>query len=233
MAETALVPAVDEMPDISHIVTEDHTPVDNLFSAKQQRLLVEPLYSSWKPGRSFIADANVGVFALHETPVVPDMFLSLDVQTGEDWWAKENRSYFVWKHGKPPEIAVEVVSNTVGEETGNKFRKYARIGVLYYVIFDPQELLQDKPLTIYELHRGRYVPLQNLQLAKVGLSMMLWDGMFEGKYAQWLRWCDLKGRVIPTGLELSVLERRFADQESQRAERLAEKLKALGISVEE
>ncbi len=261
MAETALVPAVDEMPDISHIVTEDDTPVDNLFSAKQQRLLVEPLYSSWKPGRSFIADANVGVFALHETPVVPDMFLSLDAQAGDDWWAKENRSYFVWKHGKPPEVAVEVVSNTVGEETGSKFWKYARIGVLYYVIFDPQGLLQDKPLAIYELRGGRYVPLQNLQLVKAGLGMMLWDGMYEGRYAQWLRWCDFKGRVIPTGLEASVLERRFADQESQRAdqehqcaeqerqraeqerqraeqerqraERLAEKLRALGISVDE
>ncbi len=254
MAETSLVPAVDELPDISSIVTEDDTPVDNLFSAKQQRLLVEPLYTSWKPGRSFIADANVGVFALHETPVVPDMFLSLDAQSGDDWWAKENRSYFVWKHGKPPEIAVEVVSNIVGEETGTKFWKYARIGVLYYVIFDPQGLLQDKPLAIYELHSGRYVPLQNLQLTKAGLGMMLWEGMYEGKYAQWLRWCDFKGHVIPTGLEASVLERRFAEQESQRADqehqraeqerqraeqerqyakRLAEKLRALGISVEE
>ncbi len=218
MAETSLVPAVDELPDISSIVTEDDTPVDNLFSAKQQRLLVEPLYTSWKPGRSFIADANVGVFALHETPVVPDMFLSLDVQPGDDWWAKENRSYFVWKYGKPPEVVVEVVSNTVGEETGTKFWKYARIGVLYYVIFDPQRLLLDEPLTIYELRGGLYVPLQNQPLTKVGLDVTIWDGMYEGRYAQWLRWCDLEGRVIHTGLETSVIKHRFAMQESQRAD---------------
>lgn len=31
--------------DISHIVIEDDTPVDNIQS-EQQRLLVEPLYSS-------------------------------------------------------------------------------------------------------------------------------------------------------------------------------------------
>jgi len=31
--------------DISHLVIEDDTPVDNFQSAKQQRLLVEPLYS--------------------------------------------------------------------------------------------------------------------------------------------------------------------------------------------
>jgi hypothetical protein len=35
--------------DISHLVIEDDTPVDNFQSAKQQRLLVEPLYASWSP----------------------------------------------------------------------------------------------------------------------------------------------------------------------------------------
>lgn len=32
--------------DISHLVIEDDTPVDNFQSEVQQRLLVEPLYSS-------------------------------------------------------------------------------------------------------------------------------------------------------------------------------------------
>ena len=31
---------------INELVTEDDTPVDNLLSEKQQRLLTEPLYSS-------------------------------------------------------------------------------------------------------------------------------------------------------------------------------------------
>jgi len=74
-----------EVPDISHIITEDDTPVDNMFSAKQQRLLVEPLYTSWQAGRPFIADANVGVFrSPHLPPIVPDMFLSLDVEIAEN-----------------------------------------------------------------------------------------------------------------------------------------------------
>ena len=49
-------------PCVDHIVTEDDTPVDNIFSEKQQRLLTEPLYSSWTPGRLFLAAANVGLF---------------------------------------------------------------------------------------------------------------------------------------------------------------------------
>lgn len=38
------------LPRVDDLVTEDDTPVDNIFSAKQHRLLVEPLYSSWRGG---------------------------------------------------------------------------------------------------------------------------------------------------------------------------------------
>ena len=37
---------IDE-PDLSALVTEDDTPVDNIYSEKQQRLLTEPLFSGW------------------------------------------------------------------------------------------------------------------------------------------------------------------------------------------
>jgi len=77
-------------PDISHLVTEDEAPLDNLLSEKQQRLL-EPLYSSWSGpsnAQGFLVAANVGLFATnHQPPVVPDV-LSLDVQVGENWWEK-------------------------------------------------------------------------------------------------------------------------------------------------
>ena len=36
------------VPDVSHLVTEDDTPVDNLIQEKLQRFLVECLYSSLK-----------------------------------------------------------------------------------------------------------------------------------------------------------------------------------------
>ena len=92
-------PLVETTPDIQCLITEDDTPVDNLPSEKQQRLLTEPLYSAWTgpgAGRTFLAAANVGIFALARNPaIVPDMFLSLDVQVAEDWWRKEHRSYFL------------------------------------------------------------------------------------------------------------------------------------------
>jgi Uma2 family endonuclease len=213
------------IPNLDHIITEDDEPVDNMFSAKQQRLLVEPLYTSWKPGRRFLADANVGIFnSVYQPPIVPDMFLSLDVEPDEDIWKKENRSYFMWKFGKPPEVVIEVVSNTKGGETEKKFHKYAQIGAWYYVIFDPQQVLQQKILNIYQLSIGRYVPKPEpiRQFTDIGLGLTLWNGKYEGMQAEWLRWCDESGALILTGLE-------YADQERQRAEKLAAQLRELGI----
>jgi Uma2 family endonuclease len=119
------------MPDIQGLITEDDTPVDNLPSEKQQRLLTEPLYSAWAgpgAGRLFLAAANVGIFYQARHPaIVPDMFLRLDVQVADDWWQREHRSYFLWDFGKPPELVLEIVSNTVGEEDGQKKHTYAQI----------------------------------------------------------------------------------------------------------
>lgn len=39
MAEATLRQITDEWPDISGLITEDDTPVDNIFSEKQQRML--------------------------------------------------------------------------------------------------------------------------------------------------------------------------------------------------
>ena len=53
------------------------------------------------------------------------MFLSLDVEVAEDWWRKEHRLYFVGEFGKPPELVLEIVSNTEANENGEKKHKYA------------------------------------------------------------------------------------------------------------
>ena len=242
MAETLLesVSAI-EAPDVSQLITEDDTPVDNIFSEKQQRLLVEPLYLSWKTDRPFVAAANVGIFSsIRQPPIVPDMFLSLDVQVAKDLWVKEHRSYFLWEYDKPPEVVVEIVSNTKGGETGKKFRRYARLGVWYYVIFDPQQIVQEDMLHIYQLSLGRYTLQNDHYLDQVSLGLKLWDGDFEGTHELWLRWCDESEQLIPTGAELAEQERQRAEQERQRAEqerqraeRLAAQLRALGVEPEE
>jgi len=214
--------------DISHIVTEDDTPVDNLLSEKQQRLLTSCLYSSWQQPEPFLAMANVGLFyGVSVPPVVPDVLLSLGVKAPEDWRQKKNRSYFVWEFGKAPEVAIEIVSNQVGNELGEKLTKYAQVGVAYYVVFDPLQCLGSEVLQVYQLVGRVYQRQPQTWLQQVGLGLTLWAGEFEGAYyEQWLRWCDAEGRPLLTGDE-----RAAAAQ--ARVEKLAALLREQGIDPDE
>ena len=201
-AATLSVPALDF--DIESLVTEDDTPVDNLPSEKQQRLLTEPLYSSWPGpggGRRFLAAANVGVFPERRNPaIVPDVLLSLDVQVHKNWWDKEHRTYFVWEFGKVPDLVVEIVSNRKGDEVGEKRMRYARMGVGYYVVSDPLRQVMDDELRVYRLSAGRYERQEGRPwFPELGLGMTLWEGEFEDVRDRWLRWTDAQGELIPTG----------------------------------
>jgi Uma2 family endonuclease len=208
----------DFWPDVEDLVTEDDTPVDNIFSEKQQRLLTEPLYAGARE-RPFAAMANVGLFyRTHHPPLVPDMLLSLGVEIPQDVWTKSHRAYFVWEYGKPPEIVVEVVSNREGHELDSKLADYAAIGVKYYAVFDPERLLGDRLLRLQELHGASYVERATLWMPDIGLGLCLWDGRFEDMPARWLRWCDAAGTPIPTGAERAEQERQRAEQEHERAE---------------
>jgi Uma2 family endonuclease len=235
--------------DISHLTLEDDTPVDNFQSAQQQRLLIEPLCSSRAIPLPFIAEANVGLFyKLKGDAIVPDVLLSLGVQRAEDLSQRRNRSYFVWEFGKVPDVCIEIVSNQEGDELtlsqksqqkGKQTAKkdiYAHIGVPYYVVFDPLRQIQSESqmdsalLRVWTLRAGRYSELtqaeginavgQSVWLETVGLGLTLWQGAFEESVSRlWLRWCNQQGQIIPTGAE--------------RAERLAEKLRELGINPDD
>jgi hypothetical protein len=55
-------------------------------------------------------------------------------------------------------------------------------------------------------------------LPDVGLGLRIWHGTFEQHENTWLRWVDAEGQLIPTG--------------SERADRLAEQLRQLGVQPE-
>ena len=224
MPQTLSNLAFDTTEAIGNLLTEDDEPLDNLFSEKQQRLLVEPLYSNWKPidtengtKRIFFAAANVGLyFAVHQPPLVPDMFISLDVEMPANLDLNAHRSYFVWEFGKVPDVAVEIVSNRKGDELTRKLQDYARIGVTYYVVLDPFGNLGANVLQVYELGFGKRLRLKSdAVLNEAGLEARMWQGEFEGLTGKWLRWYDADGNLILTGKET--------------AEKMAQKLRELGI----
>ena len=252
-------------PDLSRLVTEDDEPVDNIQSEKGQRLLVGALYASWSgpsprpeaegegAPRKFLATANVGLFSSpREPPIVPDVLLSTDVAIESiTWSADEPRAYFVWEHGKPPELVIEIVSNREGDELGKKLRRYGRLHVSYYAVFDPLHVLGEADLRVFALSGDLLQPMalaadQRVLFPELGLGLCLWEGRFEGTEARWLRFTDATGRLLLTGEERADEERARADQERTRADqertradeeraradRLAARLRALGVELE-
>ncbi len=217
------------IPDLDALVTETDEPVDSIATEKQQRLLAEPLYSSWDgpgQGRPFLVLVNVGWFYASKQPaVVPDCLLSLGVRLAGELDSKEGRSYFQWLYGKPPDVIIEIVSDRRGGEEDEKKKLYVDQGVRYHVIFDPRDVLGGGVLRAFVLTGATYTPIAPGWLPGVELGLTLWDGPFEGEVRTWLRWCDQQGRVIPTGAER-------AKEAQEQIQRLAARLRELGIDPE-
>lgn len=220
----------EQWPNVDHLVTEDDTPVNNLYAEKQLRLLSEPLNSTWRngpaKGRDFMCLADVGLFHTpEELPLVPDCMLILDVLEPEDIWTKGNRSYFMWKYGKPPDVVVEVVSNDEGDELTLKLTTYAEWGVKYYVVWDPVLKAGDTKLQGFVLKRRKYRLLPELQFPEAGLGLTAWQGKYEEREDEWLRWCDENGIVIATGHERAEQQHQRADSAEEREEKALERAK--------
>jgi Uma2 family endonuclease len=211
-----------DVPDVSGIVT-----TNDAFSERQKRMLIDALYNGWSaagvPPVRFVALTNVGLIHKPDVqPVVPDFLLSLDAALPDDRADRNNRSYFIWNHGKAPEVVVEIVSNAIGGELTEKFERYQWVRVPYYVVFDPLRELGDLILRTYEMRGGRYVSVERPWFEGVGLGLVEWEGQFEGAAGRWLRWCTRDGSLLPTGAERAL-------EAEARAERLLAKLRAAGI----
>ena len=106
---------------------------------------------------------------------------------------------------------------------------YERIlRVPYYVVYDRYE----NNLRAFRLNGTRYEPTsltnQRFWLAEVELGLGLWQGCYQQTTGLWLRWYDAEG-WIPTLAEQAQQEQQRADEERQKAERLANYLRSQGI----
>jgi len=199
------------------LITEDDEPVDNIPSEKQQRLLAQSLYEASHLPEPFLVTANVGLFDEPSVPpIVPDVMVSLGVETGDDPTKKENRSYFMWKEGKPPEVVVEIFSNKEGNEMGRKFERYAAIGVKYYVIIDEAHHAQEETLAVHELGASGYMARDDYHLPDLNLALTFWDGVYEQSTWSWIRWCNSAGDLLLTGKEQAIIAEERVEQEKQR-----------------
>jgi len=227
----------EHLPNMAALVTEHRALLSNLFRAKQQRLLVESLYSSWAgpgEGSPFLIEANMGVFySVHRPPLVPDVMLSVDAQWPDDVWTKTKHAYCIWDYGKLPEVVIDIITDQHSPKGEHKFHDYAWVGIPFCIVVDPTGQLGAEPLRVYIRDGRKYDRLTDGWFASLGLGVTLWQGVYEGLGRTWLRWCDQAGNVLPTGAERAAAAEQRTTQAHQRAERLAAQLQALGVEPQE
>ncbi|NEP78580.1 MAG: Uma2 family endonuclease, partial [Okeania sp. SIO3B3] len=113
------------------------------------------------------------------------------------------RSYLLWEFGKSPDVVIEIVSPTPGNELGSKLIDYAKLKIPYYVVYDPLQKLSKTFLQVFQLQNNSYIPKNDAWFADINSGLTLWNGVFENVNDTWLRWCDESGNVIKTGDEIT------------------------------
>jgi hypothetical protein len=151
-------------------------------------------------------------------PVVPDGFLSLQVERLRD--GQRRRSYVTWvENDIAPILTLELVSHQPGGEYDEKMGIYSNLGVLYYIIYNPEFWQRDQhqPLEVYKLVNGSY-QLQNGEpfwMPEVGLGIGRYQDVIGGIPQEILTWYDAQGN---RHLNATEVERQRADQEAQQKE---------------
>ncbi|MDZ8186018.1 MAG: Uma2 family endonuclease [Nostoc sp. ChiSLP02] len=227
---SARLPSSKELPD------SDDTPVDNQLQKSIPDLLRSVLAITWADSMDWFFGIRMGIYYDPNLPaIVPDAFLSLGVKRFYD----ENLrpSYVLWEEKKLPILVLEVVSHIDRGEYSSKKVEYAKLGFLYYVVYNPFRC--DKtPLEVYklvnnayELHDGNPV-----WLPEIGLGIGIERGTYLGIPREWIYWYNQQGQRFLTPEEKEKLAEQKAQQAEQKAQQaqqetqlLRERLRSLGI----
>ena len=233
-----ILPSTEELP------CSDDIPVDDEDQNFLPNVLLFLLSSMWADRFDWYFAADMAIY--HTTginprvPVVPDGFLSLGVERQKG--GKSRRSYATWEENEiVPTITLEMVSHTPGNEYDEKMEIYAKLGVLYYVVYNPEFWLRDRhqPFEVYKLGADRSYQLQIGEpywMPEVGLGIGRCQGVFNGIDRELLAWYDRTNTRYLMPEEVAQQERQRADRVQLQADRvqlqadrLAEQLRALGI----
>lgn len=224
------LPTEEDLPD------SDDTPVDNELQILIPFLLRGILSLLWAKRMDWFLGVNMGVYYELKLPaIVPDGFLSLGVPR-----RKTNRgrlSYVIWQEQVVPQLALELVSQTPGGEYDDKMTKYAAIGVLYYVISNPDYTRRDKhqSFEVYRLVNGVYVQQfgNPVWMPEIGLGIGCDQGTHDGWTQEWLYWYDQNQNKFLAPENIIEQERQRADEERQRADEAQQQLIDLIAKLQE
>lgn len=220
MLDYSLLP---NLPSAKDLPDSDDTPVDNQLQHFIPVLLESILAIIWSDRWDWHFGVDMGIYYdPQKSAIVPDGFLSVGVPR----IIEENLrpSYVLWEEKTIPLLALEVVSQTLGNEYTKKKEIYQDIGIQYYVIYNPQRKRKPR-LEVYSLENQEYVLLGNKSLVwleEIGLGIGKEVGTYQQITREWLYWYDKNGERFLTPEERS-------RQAETKAERYARRLRELGI----
>jgi Uma2 family endonuclease len=225
------------LPTTFELPCSDDAPVDNELQNLLPNLLLLLLTSLWSTRMNWYFGVDMAIYhttgANVRVPVVPDGFLSLQVERLRD--GQRRRSYATWEENDVvPILTLELVSHKPGGEYDEKMSIYANLGVLYYVIYNPEFWQRDQhqPFEVYKLENGRY----QLQIGEpywmpeVGLGIGRYQDTLGGIPQEILTWYDAQGN---RHLSQAEIEQQRTDQERQRADLEAQQKAQLQAQLEQ
>ena len=213
----ACLPSSEELPD------SDDTPVDNELQDLIPGLLKAILAIAWAERMDWFFGVDMGIYYDPDLPaIVPDGFLSLGVERFYDEYLRP--SYVLWEEKRVPILVLEVVSQNYRGEYSTKKAEYARLGILYYVVYNP--FRRRKPRlevyklvnNIYELHDGNPV-----WLPEIGLGIGIERGTYLGIPREWMYWYNQQGQRFLTSQEKAQQAEQKAQQAEQKAQQAEQK----------
>ena len=240
------------LPGPTELPYSDDKPVDNEDQNLLPNLLLLLLNSLWAKRMDWFFGVDMAVYYDVDNPrvpIVPDAFLSLGVARKKD--GESRLSYSVWNDGAVPTMALEMVSHKPGGEYEEKPAIYQKMGVLYYVVYNPKYWRRDQhePFEVYRLESGQY-RLQGSEpfwMPEVGLGIGRHQGEVGGLAQEILTWYDESGKRHFSGEEQALLqaererlraadaemraeqERLRAEQERSRRKQLEDLLRSQGF----
>jgi Uma2 family endonuclease len=219
---------LQNLPSTQDLPCSDDTPVDNEDQNLLPNILLFLLKSIWAERRDWYFGVDMAVY--HTTgedptiPVVPDAFLSIGLERRKG--GKSRLSYATWEEaGVAPILVLEMVSQTIRGEYDAKMSLYAKLGVLYYVIYNPElwgqkRKKQHHAFEVYKLIAGEYQlqPGDPCWMPEVDLGIGRFQTMSDNELQEQLAWFDEQGDRYLTAEERAALEQQRADLERQRAQ---------------
>jgi Uma2 family endonuclease len=195
----------------------DEPPLETELHLRQIILLLKCLEWLWRDRNDFYVAGNLTIYYSPQQRKSsdfrgPDFFVVLGTQR------KTRKSWVVWQEeGKYPNVIIEILSpKTAIVDREDKKKIYQdTFRTPDYFWFDPDTL----EFVGFHLVDGTYQPLEPNSEGQLWSQQL---GLYLGVIQQKLRFFTAEGELVPTPEEV-------AESETQRADRLAAKLRELNI----